>query len=153
MNQFYLTQKMNSIVSTVLILLGLKAEHVGKTSATTTAAINFNTRNALGLYSFKAAMVFLLFASFGANAQIGVTVTGNANTTPNLAASYTSLASALTAVNAVTAMSGPITLTCDSGTSETAPIKGFVLGSATLNPVLSSTNTITINRSGAGANY
>jgi hypothetical protein len=84
MNQFYLTQKMNSIVSSVLILLGLKAEHVGKTSATTTAAINFNTRNAFGLYSFKAALVFLLLASFSASAQttiINGTTTGSFEST------------------------------------------------------------------------
>lgn len=96
-------------------------------------------------------LFFVMFGVFGVNAQISVTVTNPTNTTPNLSASYTSLASALTAVNAVTAMSGPITLTCTSGTSETAPVKGFVLGSATLNPVLSASNTITINKSGAGA--
>lgn len=83
-----------------------------------------------------------------ANAQITITVTGNTNTTPNLTPTYGSLAAALTDLNAVTAMTGPVVLTCDAGTSETAPIKGFVLGSATLNPVLSSTNTITINKTG-----
>ncbi|WP_396159144.1 GEVED domain-containing protein, partial [Flavobacterium sp.] len=66
MKQFYLTQKINSIVSVVLILLGLKEENVGTTSVTTTSAINFNTRNAFGMYSFKAALVFLLLAlTFG----------------------------------------------------------------------------------------
>ena len=48
-------------------------------------------------------------------------------------------------------MTGPVTLTCTVGNSETAPIKGFVVGSATLDPVLSATNTVTINRSGPGA--
>ncbi len=81
-----------------------------------------------------------------AQAQISVTVTNGSNTTPNLAASYASLAAALTDLNAVTAMSGPVTLTLSG--SETAPVKGFVLGSATLNPVLSSTNTITLINSG-----
>jgi len=76
MKQFYLTQKINSIVSTVLILLGLKAEHVGTTTATTTSAINFNTRNAFGMYSFKAALAFLLLAlTFGQSV--------NATTCPN----------------------------------------------------------------------
>lgn len=84
-------------------------------------------------------------------AQVAVTVTGNANTTPNLAASYTSLASALTALNAVTAMSGPVTLTLAAGGSETAPVKGFVVGSATLNPVLSATNTVTIVKAAGAA--
>ena len=98
----------------------------------------------LGLFCFA------LFAS-SALAQIPVTVTNPTNTTPNLAASYTSLANALTDLNLVTAMTGPVTLTCTVGNSETAPIKGFVVGSATLDPVLSATNTITINKSGAGA--
>jgi hypothetical protein len=84
-------------------------------------------------------------------AQIPVTVTNNTNTTPNLAASYLSLAAALTDLNLVTAMSGPVTLTCTGGSSETTPVKGLVLGSATLNPVLSSTNTITINTTGGTA--
>jgi hypothetical protein len=83
--------------------------------------------------------------------QITVAVTGSSNTTPNLAASYTSLANALTGLNAVTAMTGPVTLTLTSGTSETAPVKGFIIGSSSLNPVLSATNTITLNKSGAGA--
>ncbi|MBA4303875.1 MAG: hypothetical protein C0424_06590 [Sphingobacteriaceae bacterium] len=81
-----------------------------------------------------------------AQAQISVTVTNGTNTTPNLSASYASLAAALTDLNAVTAMSGPVTLTLSG--SETAPVKGFVLGSATLNPVLSATNTITLINSG-----
>ncbi len=75
--------------------------------------------------------------------QIAVTVSGSINTTPNLAASYTSLSNAITALNAITAMSGPVTLTLTSG-SETVPPTGLTIGSSTLNPVLSSTNTITI---------
>ena len=82
------------------------------------------------------------------NAQIGVTVTNNTNTTPNLATSYTSLANALVDLNAVNAMSGPITLTLAAG-NETTPATGLLLGSATLNPVLNSTNTVTIIGAGA----
>jgi hypothetical protein len=82
-----------------------------------------------------------------ASAQIGVTVTNNTNTTPNLAGSYTSFAAALTDLNAVTAMSGPITLTLSAG-AETTPPTGLVLGSATLSPVLTATNAITIVGSG-----
>ena len=92
-------------------------------------------------------MVFSLFVST-VNAQIAVTVTNNTNTTPNLATSYTSLANALTDLNAVNAMSGPITLTLAAGTENTPPT-GLLLGSATLNPVLNSTNTITIIGTGA----
>jgi hypothetical protein len=67
-------------------------------------------------------------------AQMTVSVGNNTNTTPTLAVSYPSLSLALTDLNAVTAMTGPISLTCSG--SETAPSTGFVLGSATLNPVL-----------------
>jgi hypothetical protein len=96
-------------------------------------------------------LLLTFFVSFVVNAQISITVTGNANTTPNLQASYGSLAAALTDLNAVSAMSGPVTLTCAGGGSETAPATGFTIGSATLNPVLSSTNTVTINTSGGTA--
>ncbi|MBK8363120.1 MAG: hypothetical protein IPL24_05375 [Bacteroidetes bacterium] len=51
-------------------------------------------------------------------------------------------------LNAVTAMSGPVTLTMDAGTSETAPATGLVIGSASLNAVLSATNTVTIDKTG-----
>src|SRR6185436_19882264 len=73
------------------------------------------------------------------------------NTTPNLAASYTSLANALTALNGVTAMTGPVTLTLTAGTSETAPPTGLTVGSATLNPVLSATNTVAIVKAAGAA--
>ena len=77
-------------------------------------------------------------------AQIGVTVINNTNTTPNLAASYSSFANAVTALNAVTAMSGTVTLTLDAGASESAPVTGLTIGSASLNAVLSAVNTVTI---------
>lgn len=73
---------------------------------------------------------------FTSQAQIAVTVTNETNTTPVLATSYTSFANALTALNATTAMTGPITLTLAAG-NETAPPSGFTIGSATLNLVLS----------------
>ena len=79
-------------------------------------------------------------------AQIPVTVSGTAVTTPPLAGSYTSLADALTNLNAISAYSTPgtIVFTCAAGSSETAPPTGLVIGSATLNPLLSATNTVTI---------
>ena len=77
-------------------------------------------------------------------AQVAVTVTNPTNTTPNLAASYTSFANAVTAVNSITAMSGPVTLTCAAG-NETAPVGGFSI----ISPGgTSSTNTITFTASG-----
>jgi trimeric autotransporter adhesin len=96
-------------------------------------------------------MAFLLVMFFGLStqAQIAVTVTNNTNTTPNLAASYASFAAAVTDLNAVTAMSGPVTLSLATG-NENAPTLGFILGSATLNAALSATNTITITGNGAG---
>ena len=81
-------------------------------------------------------------------AQIAVTVTNPTNTTPNLAGSYVTFADALTALNGVTAMTGPVTLTLTAGGSETAPATGLVIGSASLNAVLSATNTVTIDKSG-----
>ena len=86
-----------------------------------------------------------------ANADIGVTVTNNTNTTPNLAASYSSLSLALADLNAVTAMSGPVILTLAAGSSETAPATGLTIGSATLNPVLNATNTVTIVKAAGAA--
>jgi hypothetical protein len=65
-----------------------------------------------------------------AYADIGVTVTNPGNTTPSLQASYTSLALALTDLNAVTAMAGPVTLTLTAASSETAPPTGLTIGSA-----------------------
>ena len=92
-------------------------------------------------------MMFCLFVS-NVNAQIAVTVTNNTNTTPNLAASYTSLATALTDLNAVTTMTGPVTLVLAAG-NETTPSTGLQLGSASLNAVLNATNTVTIIGAGS----
>ncbi len=95
--------------------------------------------------------VIALMVSSSTKAQIAVTVTGSGNTTPALQTSYTSLAAALTDVNLVTAMSGPVTLTCSAGASETAPATGLSIGSATLNSVLSSVNTITVVKAAGAA--
>jgi hypothetical protein len=96
-------------------------------------------------------LLTILFAATISNAQIGVTVTNPTNTTPNLSASYTSLALALTDLNNVTAMSGPVTLTLAAGASETAPTTGLTIGSATLNAVLSAANSVTIVKAAGGA--
>lgn len=92
-------------------------------------------------------IMFCLFVS-NVNAQIAVTVTNNTNTTPNLAASYTSLATALTDLNAVTTMTGPVTLVLAVG-NETTPSTGLQLGSASLNAVLNATNTVTLIGAGS----
>lgn len=81
-------------------------------------------------------------------ADVPVTVTNPLNTTPNLSAGYSSLALALSDLNLVTSMTGPVILTLAGGNSETAPVTGFIIGSASINPLLSSTNTVTIVSSG-----
>ncbi|CAN5399540.1 hypothetical protein BH10BAC5_BH10BAC5_07430 [soil metagenome] len=92
--------------------------------------------------------IAVLMLAGSVNAQIGITVTNPTNTTPNLAPTYTSLANAITALNGVTAMSGPVTFTMTAGTSEIAPPTGLSIGSASLNPVLSLTNSVTFVKSG-----
>jgi hypothetical protein len=105
-----------------------------------------------GFYRFMGTLiVFMMAFTFTVQAQIPVTVTGETNTTPALATSYTSLSLALTALNGTTAMTGPVTFTLNAGASETAPATGFVIGSATLNPVLSATNTVTIVKASGSA--
>lgn len=91
--------------------------------------------------------MFLLLAMGGQKlaAQVTVSVTGGANATPNLAGSYTSLANAITALNAVTSFSGPVTLTCAAG-NETAPVGGYALQ---FSAATSAVNNVTITTSGA----
>ena len=68
MKQFYLTKKINLIVSTILIILGVKKESVGLSTNRSNSLINFNTRNRFGLYSFKAALAFIfLFIGLGSS--------------------------------------------------------------------------------------
>ena len=95
----------------------------------------------------------LLAINTGAIAQVVVTVTNPTNATPNLAASYTSLALAITALDAVTSFSGPVTLTCAAG-SETAPAGGYSINfTAATTPsmliVITGTATTTITASAA----
>jgi hypothetical protein len=64
MKQIYLTKKINKLVSTILVLLGLKEESLGLTTTRASRSlINYDSRNSFGLYSFKAALVFLFFVS------------------------------------------------------------------------------------------
>ncbi len=86
-------------------------------------------------------LLLLLTASFGARAQVSVTG-GTA-----AAGSYSSLNDALTAVNANIA-TGAITITITGPYTETTPPDGLAVGSATLNPTLSATNTLNINTTG-----
>ncbi len=91
----------------------------------------------------KAGLFTAAVALFGtANAQ--VTVTNPANTTPGLAASYPTLAAAITDLNAQTNIAGPVVLTVTG--SETAPAGGYAITAVPLGT--SATNNIVINGGG-----
>lgn len=68
--------------------------------------------------------VFFLLLINISNGQ-NVTVTGATNTTPNLSTGYSTLASAITALNSITAISGPVSITLASGYKEAAPAGGY----------------------------
>jgi len=83
----------------------------------------------------------LLAVCFAAMANAQVTVTNPGNTTPGLAATYTSLQLAIADLNVQTTITGPVIITLDPGNPQTAPVGGYLI-----NPVLtgaSATNTIT----------
>ena len=68
----------------------------------------------------KRMLLFLCLVALGATGLVQqstaqVAVTNPTNTTPNLAATYTSLANAITALNATTAISGQVIITQVSG--------------------------------------
>ncbi|MBK8564615.1 MAG: hypothetical protein IPN76_15100 [Saprospiraceae bacterium] len=96
--------------------------------------------------------MFLLLVG-KASAQIPVTVSGTAVTSPALSASYTDLATALGDLNGVTSVptSGTIIFTLNAGASETAPPTGLTIGSASLNPFLGSSITSVTIIKAAGA--
>ena len=74
-----------------------------------------------------------------------VTVSNPANTTPNLAATYTSLANAITALGGITSIGGPVIITLNSGNNETAPAGGYVIQ---FTASTTATNNIIIEGSG-----
>jgi len=94
----------------------------------------------------KKIYLMLLTICFAAvvTGQVTVNVTNPANTTPVLAASYTSLAAAVTALSGVTAISGPVVLTCVAGT-ETSPAGGYVINYAA---AATAANNVTITGTG-----
>ena len=91
-------------------------------------------------------MLLTVFFAAIVNGQITITVTGNTNTTPNLLPTYPSLAAAITDLNLVTAMSGPVVFNLDAGTSETSTSQ------LTITVAGDAANSITFQKSGAGAN-
>jgi hypothetical protein len=103
------------------------------------------------LTCFLAFMSGILVQS--ARADVNVTVTGWANTTPSLSMTYTSLASAITALSGVTNISGEVILTCDASGAETAPAGGYVINfsaaTTVANDVIIDGSSTTITASGA----
>lgn len=90
--------------------------------------------------------IALLFAvmlcmSLHARAQV-VTVINPTNTTPNLAAGYTSLANAITALNAITSINGPVTISLTAGNFQTAPAGGYVIQFANASVVTTAANNV-----------
>jgi len=92
--------------------------------------------------------IVLLTGAFvqNANADVAVTVTDPGNTTPSLAGTYPSLAGAITALSGITAISGPVTLTCAASGTEIAPAGGYVIN---FTSPTTATNSIIINGNGS----
>ncbi|MBK8786721.1 MAG: T9SS type A sorting domain-containing protein [Chitinophagaceae bacterium] len=80
-----------------------------------------------------------ILLNFASLAQ--VTVTNPSNTTPALAATYPSLANAITGLNNITAISGPVVITLNAGNPETAPPGGYAIQ---FSATTSTLNNITI---------
>ena len=91
--------------------------------------------------------IVLTFCILVGKAQV-VTVTNPTNTTPNLAATYTSLANAITALNTITSISGPVTITLNAGNPQPAPAGGYAIQFAAvttaLTPIIITGNNNTI---------
>ncbi|HMU10229.1 MAG TPA: BNR-repeat neuraminidase N-terminal domain-containing protein [Ferruginibacter sp.] len=90
--------------------------------------------------------LLLLTVCFAAFANAQVTVTNPGNTTPGLAATYGSLAAAITDLNLQTAISGPVTITLDPANPQTTPVGGYSI-TAILTGA-SAVNTVTFEGSG-----
>lgn len=99
----------------------------------------------VNLLPFYFLILLLMLGGQRLAAQVTVNVTGGANATPNLAGSYISLANAITALNSITAFSGPVTLTCSPG-NETAPAGGYPIQ---FTGVTSAANNLVLTTSGA----
>jgi hypothetical protein len=106
--------------------------------------IRFFTKGSIWTETMAMLMFIMVLCTVKVHAQVTVTVTGGGTTTPALATSYTSFANFTAALNAVTAMNGQVTAQLGAG-NETAPVKGFTIGSTSLNAVLSATNQIIIS--------
>ncbi|MEN9521669.1 MAG: hypothetical protein RL065_46, partial [Bacteroidota bacterium] len=93
----------------------------------------------------------MLFVLFGlSSVKVNAQALSGTYTIPG---SYATISAAFTALN-TNGVSGAVVFNCAKGTTEPASSNtGMLLGSTTLNATLSSTNTITFQSSGSGANY
>src|SRR6188768_820999 len=78
------------------------------------------------LFTILLIAVFCFLITNESNGQV-VSVTNPTNTTPNLSATYGSLAAALTDLNTITAISGPVTITLNAANPQTPPPGGYVI--------------------------
>ena len=92
-------------------------------------------------------LFFMVFSTSKVQGQIVMEVFSPlSNTTPPLATTYPSLEATLTALNAITGINGNVEIRNGLQFSETAPAKGFTIGSPTLNAAMAGNNfTITID--------
>ncbi len=106
--------------------------------------MNFCYKSSKMNSAFRALLTLVVVCSFSLSSWAQVTVAGGTTA----AGSFTSLENALNAVNSQPA-TGAISITIAGPYTETAATPaGFTLGSATLNPSLSATNTITLSKTG-----
>ena len=92
-------------------------------------------------------LIMLAFAYLGSSSQVTVTNPGNA--TPALAATYTTLANAITALNAVTTFSGIVTIAVNPSNPQAAPAGGYVISftaatTATKTVVIKGNNNVVV---------
>jgi len=83
---------------------------------------------------------------------LGTCVTAQVTGTKTIGVDYPTLLAAFADLNAQGVGTGGAIINLPAGYTETAPTGGFVLGNATLNATLSSTNPLIIQKSGSGSN-
>ncbi|GAA4466461.1 hypothetical protein GCM10023093_20650 [Nemorincola caseinilytica] len=91
------------------------------------------------------------FYSFSLLLLSAITATAQVTGTRTIGVEYPTLASAITDLNTM-GIAGAVTINVPAGHTEVAPAGGYVLGSAVLNASISATATLTIQKSGTGAN-
>lgn len=91
-------------------------------------------KNIFVLLNYTLFVLLLCVKSYGQ-----ITITGKSNTTPNLADTYSTLNAAIADLNAITAISGPVTIkVTTSSYTETAPSGGFQIEMPNITNTISS---------------